>query len=136
MIQESLLLRNKKIADYALSICEENNVSVEYNGLQIYSYLLLFNRYFFDINLSDDLEVESAYKASSNIVFKYKPIFFTDIEEPYYNRICLVIFKSILHFDKNGNFISFEQKLKEIEDLFGKHSFIYDKIKEIILIIQ
>lgn len=128
MITEKLLLRNKKVADYALELCKKLGVSIEYTGKRIYSFLLLYNHSFLDIDFNDMKQVETAFKT-----LKYeRTCIFTDFKrDDHTQKYNDIIWLSILHFDKNGNEVDINTKCDEIKDIFGEESYVYKSIEKI-----
>lgn len=126
MISENMLMRNKKIADYALTLCDKMGLSKEYSGKEIYSFLLMYNAEFLSIDFSNKNEVLNAFKSLS---FRKKRLFdTTTLQYDYLQRELTIIHLALLHFDMNGNEIDINEKKYEIEQLFGKDSFIYESI--------
>lgn len=130
MISENMLIINKRIADYALTLCDKMGFSREYSGKEIYSFLLMYNVDFLNINLSDKNEITNVFK---NLSFKRQRLFdVSKLQYEYLRKELTIIHLALLHFDINGNEIGIEEKRHEIEQLFGKDSFIYESINSII----
>lgn len=130
MIDDKLLLRNKKIADYALTLFDTLGASVEYDGHSIYYFLLGYNANFLNVNFEDENDVNKRFKSLS---YKDKRLFDTSsFNHDYLQKELNIIHLAILHFDENGNEISIEEKIKEIEKYFKKDSYIYESIMDTI----
>ena len=50
----------------------------------------------------------------------------------YLRKELTIIHLALLHFDINGNEIGIEEKRQKIKQLFGKDSFIYESVNNII----
>lgn len=90
----------------------------------------MYNVDFLNINLSDKNEITNVFK---NLSFKRQRLFdVSKLQYEYLRKELTIIHLALLHFDINGNEIGIEEKRQEIKQLFGKDSFIYESVNNII----
>lgn len=128
MINDKLLLRNKRIADYALDLCKKLGLSEEYSGKKIYSYLLMYNTDFQDADFNNQKQMKNIF---NYMIYDKRKVFEKFVEYDYLQKQLNVIHLSILHFDKDGNEVDINTKLKEIKEYFGENSSIYNVFTEL-----
>jgi hypothetical protein len=131
MISNELLLRNKKVADISLEIAKKVGITNNFDGNKIYSFFLIYNKSFEGIDLRDEIMVKNAINKTKEF-FK---IFYNNLDydffsiykkNDYMKRIFDILYLTILHTNSDGEFVSIEEKINEIKDMFGEDSYVYN----------
>ena len=131
MISNELLLRNKKVADISLEIAKKVGITNSFDGNKIYSFFLTYNKSFEGIDLKDETNVKNAINKTKEF-FK---IFYNNLDydffsiykkNDYMKRIFDILYLTILHTNFDGEFVSIEEKINEIKDMFGEDSYVYN----------